>query len=205
MSFGIQVINRNSFLQIDGTHTSYVRASEGTAAMGTNETVIAWPPNVSSYPMVFVRPLTANRTIFGRVDPNTRRIHVTQLLGGTFAYRIYAPSPQVPESGDTHGIRVFMTNGQVAFSSRHRHGRVLNTVRSDAVSVSFSLSAPAGQAAWVLLNSLTANSLRALLSVGPRATFGAVGTNTFSVASGDQPGAPIDGLVLGNKLYALEV
>lgn len=147
MAYGLRVFGPSGTLQLDQDYSNYALHSSG---VGTGNGWATWTG--TNYPMIFTRPNSGVGPVNTHVDAANRRFQIT--AGRQWA--MFLPSNTVAERADTHGLRVFRQNGQIAFSSRHTPFRLFSVTYVYGSSVGYGrdlyIPLPSGGPAWLLCN-----------------------------------------------------
>ena len=117
MSYGLEIYNQSSFLQIDDKYPQYVVIASGTATENTD----VYFPTQSGPPLIMVRPDGAGGDYFiGRISHlfNDHFKALMNHVGATFQYKVLKPVNELSEPTSGYGLVVRGSSGQVVFNSQ---------------------------------------------------------------------------------------
>lgn len=127
MSYGLNIYNNSSFLQISENFKNYTLHVSGTVIVGTN-TAVTFPALSAEVPLVFIRTTNTSNWIGCWVQHDRIILNAFTSTGNSTTsgvsvqYAVF--TKQVPQSTNTYGVRVYNSSGQLCFDSGLKYPRV---------------------------------------------------------------------------------
>lgn len=220
MSYGLQIISSNGFIQIDQNYANYYLIHRGFASVPARTAsnipgvTATWATQPSPC-LVFVRPpygrYVANTVSISANEPflDSASIFNTGVIGTpafSVEYAVFAPRSNAgPNTG--HGFQVFMPNGQVAFSSLDTHLRIVAGQTYTYGGLDFSVTLPSAPGnAFFMLNGIGwfENYRESSIISDTNGFAGALTTESqFRMEGWSNPGAPNNATRVGTMASTL--
>lgn len=176
MSYGVNILNNSSTIQINQDLTTAKLITSGSSSYNQEFLNINLPNNNIAAPIIFVKPNNTGQFVgvltHARIDNNTYKVEFLAETGG-FSWAIFSPTCTSPVTETvSYGLEVYTSTGGIAYSSKNKHPQITHLFYKPSIfsgacytwtfqnsgwnNATYALSGYTSMP-WIMVNNLTAH------------------------------------------------